>query len=153
VAETTEELRRLSEDGTPRDRLIWTAYFFSHFFSQPEERLAFRRALIAAGFTGVGSDEELTGDEFWHHYSHTIRLADPSTLLTADAEAAAISQAHGVQYDGWEIVRVHGTGALRGHKGRHSRPPSDERGRRLSERALSVLRNTHMECGLSSVQG
>jgi hypothetical protein len=113
MVETAEELRRLREDGVPRDRLVWTAYFFSHFFSERQERRAFLQALVAAGFTGVGTDEELTGDEYWHHHSHTIRPADPSVLTAADSAAAAIAQAHAVQYDGWNVVRDHRSGALR----------------------------------------
>jgi hypothetical protein len=112
VAETEEELGELRKNQVGRDHLIWTAYFFSHFFSEWSERQTFREALRAAGFTGIGSDEELSGDGYWHHWSHTIRRADPEALRAADESAAAIARAHGVRYDEWMILRNVKTGEL-----------------------------------------
>ena len=110
MSETEAELQRLSEEEVPPDRLIWTAYFFTHIPSEWGERQRFRAALRAAGFTGVGTDEELSGSGCWHHYSHTVRLADPNVLGAADRAAAAVAAAHGVQYDRWFVVRDPHTG-------------------------------------------
>ncbi len=74
---------------------------------------AFREALAAAGFTGIGSTEELSGDGYWHHYAHTIRPADPDELRAADRAAAAIAEAYGVRYDEWMVGRDHKTDELR----------------------------------------
>jgi hypothetical protein len=62
--------------------------------------------------TGIGSDEEISGDEYWHHWSHTVRHADRESLRAADASAAAIADAQNVRYDGWAIVYER-TGSLR----------------------------------------
>jgi hypothetical protein len=119
VAKTEEELAKLGEDQVDRDHLIWTEYFFSHFFSEWHERQAFREALRAAGFTGIGSDEEMSGDGYWHHWSHTIRRADPEALRAADETAAAIAETHGVRYDEWAIVRNVSGRASPGINGRY----------------------------------
>jgi hypothetical protein len=113
LAATDDELARLALDVVPPDRLVWTAYFFSHFFSEWDERQAFREALLAADFTGVGSDEELSGNGYWHHWSHTIRPADGDGLRAADRSASAIARAHHVRYDEWQIFRDLQTGELR----------------------------------------
>jgi hypothetical protein len=109
---TAEELAKLDEARVEPDHLIWTEYFFSHFGSQKSQRQAFREALRAGGFTGIGSDEEVSGNGYWHHWSHTVRQADPEGLRAADAAAAAIADAHDVRYGGWAIVREL-TGSLR----------------------------------------
>jgi len=135
VSATDEELAKLRADAVGRDHLIWTAYFFSHFFSEWHERQAFREALRDGGFTGIGTDEEVTGDRYYHHWSHTIRPADPEILRTADGKAAAIAEAHGVRYDEWMVLRNLKTGELR--------PASDadaERLRAQDEHSFAVAR-------------
>jgi hypothetical protein len=112
MSETEAELQRLSREGVPHDRLILTAYFFTHIPSEWDERQRFRVALCAAGFTRVGTTEELTGDGCWHHYSHTVRRADPDALRAADRAAAAVAAEHSVHYDTWKVVRDSQTGEL-----------------------------------------
>ncbi len=113
MAATEEELARLAQEGVPADQLIWTAYSFSHFLSQRGKRHAFRDALTGAGFTDCGTTEELTGNGYWHHWSHTIRPADPEVLIEANRVAGTIAAEHGVRYDEWMVTRDSGTGELR----------------------------------------
>ena len=69
------------------------------------------RALRQAGFgtTGrfaqIGTDEEVSGDGYWHHWTFTVFDADPETLRSADERARRIASAHGVRYDGWKVQR------------------------------------------------
>jgi hypothetical protein len=106
-----EELRRLAEGGvSPSDR-VWVTHFFSHFTSSEEERRTFREALVASGFGSgdheakIGTDEEVTGDGLWHHWSFTVLQATPEILTAADAKAAQVAADHGVRYDGWKVQR------------------------------------------------
>lgn len=112
MSQTEAELQRLGQEGVPHHRLILTAYFFTHIPSEWDERQRFRAALRAAGFTRVGTTEELTGDGCWHHYSHTVRPANPDALHAADRAAAALAAEHGVHYDTWNVVRDSETGEL-----------------------------------------
>jgi Regulator of ribonuclease activity B len=132
---TEDELALLREDGVAADTLIWTAHFFSHPHSAWEARQAFRDALRAAGFTGIGSDEELAGDGYWHHWSHTIRTADMNALRDADRTAEAIARAHGVRYDEWMVLRNLSTGELR-----PAAPDDIARLKTQDERSFSVAR-------------
>lgn len=108
----TQELRKLANDCLPPQTRIWVTHFFSHFGSSGPERVAFRAALRAAGFgTGsqtdaeIGSDEEVDGDEFWHHWAFTIFPASPEELVQAYQLAQKIAAAHGVREDGWKVRR------------------------------------------------
>jgi nicotinamide mononucleotide adenylyltransferase len=112
MAGTAEELDRLAMDAVSSDRLIWAGYFFSHPFSAWEQRQSFRQALRDAGFTGIGTTNEVGDDPYWHHWSHTIRHADPDELRAADESAARLAREHGVRYDEWMIFRSD-TGELR----------------------------------------
>jgi hypothetical protein len=67
----------------------------------------------AAGFTNLGSDVEGSGDEYWHHWSHTIRPANRDALRHANRVAASIASVHGVRYDEWQVARDDDTGQLR----------------------------------------
>ena len=108
---TESELRRLAQDGLRPTERIWITHFFRHFGSSQGERRAFREALLAAGFgTGgrdaeIGTDEEVTGDGYWHHWSFTALRATPEILTAADASAAQIAADHGVHYGGWKVQR------------------------------------------------
>jgi hypothetical protein len=113
MASTNEELARLDAEGVPSGQRIWTWYFFSHFGSTHAERRAFREAMEAAGFTNLGSDTEASDDQYWHHWSHTIRPADRGMLREADRVAASISSLHGVRYDEWQVARDDRTAQLR----------------------------------------
>jgi hypothetical protein len=113
MASTHDELARLDAEGVPPDRLIWTWYFFSHFGSSHAQRRAFRDALVAVGFTNLGTDTEGSDDHYWHHWSHTIRPADRDALREADRVAASVADAHGVRYDEWQVARDEKTGKLR----------------------------------------
>jgi hypothetical protein len=103
-----EELRRLDADGLlPHDR-IWVGHFFSHFGAEWEERQKFREALRGAGFGvrgEVNSDEEITGDGYWHHWAYTETRASAKACKRLDRIAEKISVEHGVRYDGWMVAR------------------------------------------------
>jgi hypothetical protein len=113
MASTEQELAKLDAEGVPSDQLIWTWYFFSHFGSSNVARRAFREAMEAAGFNNLGSAIEGSDDQYWHHWSHTIRPAHRDALRDADRVAASIASAYGVRYDEWQIARDDDTGQLR----------------------------------------
>ncbi len=98
----------LERDGLPPERRIWVSHFFSHFGSTQSQRQAFRDQLRAAGFGAggeVASDEEVTGDGYWHHYAHTLIPASPETCRELDTKATEIAASHGVRYDLWHLAR------------------------------------------------
>ena len=106
---TGEELQK--PQGEPAPTQVWVKHDFSHFGSSQDERAAFRGALTANGFgtphdhwSGVGTDEEVEGDEYWHHWTFTL-VESPDTVKLMDERAAKIAEEHGVQYDGWEVQR------------------------------------------------
>lgn len=107
---TEEELRKLKADNLEPGAEVWTTHFFSHFGSSEAERATFRDELRAAGFgTGrfaeIGTDEEVAGDRYWHHWSFSLFEADPEALRQVDERARAIARASGVRYDGWRVQR------------------------------------------------
>jgi hypothetical protein len=110
--EENKELQRLAADGLPRETRIWVTHFFSHFGSTKGQRHAFREAVRDAGFgtpgphTEIGSDEEVTGDGYWHHWAHTVFMADPDALRGASARAQTLATEHGVGYNAWAVQRV-----------------------------------------------
>jgi hypothetical protein len=112
---TEEELAKLEAEGTPTEARVWVTHRFGHFGSEEAEREAFREALRTGGFgtqgdfAEIGSDEELEGDGYWHHWSFTVARAEPDELRSLDRRAAEIAARHDVRYDGWEVAR-HGPG-------------------------------------------
>src|SRR5947209_4245627 len=96
---TEEELRQLEADNLERGTRVWTTHFCSHFGSSETERSDFRDALRQAGFgtTGrfaqIATDEEVSGDGYWHHWAFTVFDADPETLRSADERARRIASA------------------------------------------------------------
>ena len=109
---TTEaELERLRVEGTAPETRIWVTHYFSHLGSSWSDRSAFREALRASGFgtpgdfTEIGSDEEMEGDAYWHHWASTVYSASPEALTRIDELAREIAEAHGVRYDDWEVQR------------------------------------------------
>jgi len=103
---TDGELESLAADQLPEESRVWTTHFFSDHGSLEDERARFRADLAAAGFgPELGSDEESSGDGFWHHWSFTALLADPATLKLADQRARQVAGDHGVRYDGWKVQR------------------------------------------------
>ena len=124
---TEQELLRLAGDGLdPWDRL-WVAHYFSFFESTREQRSAFRDDLRAVGLgvepTGeIGSDEEITGDGYWHLWAFSLLPANREALVDAHRRAREIAEAHGVRYDEWCVMRD-ANGALR-VPSVASRPPS-----------------------------
>jgi hypothetical protein len=112
VREPEDELERLAADALPPGTRVWVTHFFSHFFSTWEQRHTFRAALREAGFgtpgdfQEIGSDEEITGDGYWHHWAFTVLEATAERLTEADAAARAVAAAHGVRYDAWHVQRV-----------------------------------------------
>ena len=111
-----EELAKLQAEGTPPEARVWVTHRFSHFGSDEAEREAFREALRAGGFgtpgnfTEIGSDEELEGDGYWHHWAFTVARAEPDELKKLDKRAHEIAAAHGVRYNGWSVPRYGPTG-------------------------------------------
>jgi hypothetical protein len=105
---TEEEIARLEGDRLGQEGRIWVSHFFSHFGSSRPERQAFRDQMTDAGFGvggEVGSDEEVTGDGYWHHYAHT-RVAPSADICRAmDGKAADIAASRGVRYDLWHVAR------------------------------------------------
>jgi hypothetical protein len=78
---TDVELARLAADQLPPQARIWTTHFFSHFDSSEGERERFRDELSASGFgPEIGSDEEASGDGYWHHWAFTVLRAEPAVL-------------------------------------------------------------------------
>lgn len=106
--ETDDELRRLKADSFSQGDRIWVAHFFSHFHSPWAERFYLREALKGSGF-GIGgdvdSDEEITGDGYWHHWAYTVIPASAEKCLRLDRLAEEIAREHGARYNGWMVVR------------------------------------------------
>lgn len=103
------EVAALRAEGVPDTARVYVTHFFSHAGASPHERALFRDALSASGFgTGphdIGTDEETTGDGYWHHWSFTTMDASGAALDDADERAATCAAQHEVRYDGWEVTR------------------------------------------------
>ena len=114
-----QELHKLANDCLPAQIRIWVTHFFSQFGSSEPERAAFRAAL-RGGFgtrlklkthAEIGSDEEVEGDELWHHWAFTVFPASPpEELVQASQLARKIAAAQGVRDDGWKVQRNPMTG-------------------------------------------
>jgi hypothetical protein len=100
-----QELHKLANDCLPAQIRIWVTHFFSQFGSSEPERAAFRAAL-RGGFgtrlklkthAEIGSDEEVEGDELWHHWAFTVFPASPEELVQASQLARKIAAAHGAR--------------------------------------------------------
>jgi hypothetical protein len=103
---TDQELERLANDRLPPGSRIWTTHFFSHFYSSEGERERFRAELNANGFgPAIGSDEEVSGNGYWHHWAFTELLAEPAVLEQADERARQVAATSGVRYEGWKVQR------------------------------------------------
>src|SRR4051812_22990840 len=103
---TDVELKRLANDRLPAGTRIWTTHLFSQFYSSEDEREQFRAELRASGFgPEIGSDEEVSGNGYWHHWAFTKLLADSAVLENANQRARKVAATHGVRYDGWKVQR------------------------------------------------
>ena len=112
---TEDELLRLAGDGLDPWDSIWVAHYFSFFESTREQRRAFRDDLRAVGLGlepgEIGSDEEITGDGYWHLWAFSLLAANRDALVGAHRRARETAEAHGARYDEWLVMRDRG-GAL-----------------------------------------
>jgi hypothetical protein len=110
---TEDELRKLQADGIPASAHVWVTHNFSHVGASCDELAKFREALAANGFgtssdrhpDPIGSDEEVEGDGYWHHYAFTVVEASPGSLRLMNEKAGQTAKQHGVQYNGWAVQR------------------------------------------------
>ena len=100
----------LNENATGSEQ-VWVIHYFSHFGASWSERAAFKHELRHAGFgTGgeraeVNSDEEITGDTYWHHWAITAVALSPDVTAKLDELARVIAARHAVRYDRWEPLK------------------------------------------------
>src|SRR5690349_17249557 len=113
---TDDELLKLAGDNLAPWERVWIAHYFSFFESTWDQRRAFRGDLEEVGIGvapgEIGADEEITGDGYWHLWAFSLLAASRESLTDADRRAREISDAHGVRYDTWTVMRD-ATGSLR----------------------------------------
>ena len=105
---TDQELLLLEADDLGTGARVRTAHFFTHFGSSATQRSEFCGDLREAGFgtIEIGSDEQDTGNGYWHHWAFTVFDAVPDVLRDADQRAREIADSHGANYNGWEVQRL-----------------------------------------------
>jgi hypothetical protein len=110
---TGGQLALLRKDRLDPETQVWVTYFFGHVGSSEAEREAFRDALAATGVgtpsTGfpdpIGTDEEVTGDGYWHHWLFAALPAAESDLRRVANEMQAVARRFGCTFDGWGVQR------------------------------------------------